>query len=306
MTATRFAFSQALLPLGDAEMLIGNPKIAGGMRSIAATEGPASENITWKKNVLTAPQNTGGIPHQATVVVDDFTVTFPVLAGDPNLWSLIEPHGKAFGVQDTPYAVVETSMLLIPHLEFDATLGLSHVVESGTSTVTNLTGGAATAPTPKTVPPNSAGNATWASAASTAGVVRQTITLTFLTATTASVVGQALGAMGTLTLGTPFVSSPAGFNITGTAGATPQVAGDVFYWRINPLTGGWSPAAPINTLFFPRCFISHDAIGRPYDNLGKSIVPLTVTPMYDVTAPAGKRVWCRGDMVAEGFSGILI
>jgi hypothetical protein len=64
----------------------------------------------------------------------------------------------------------------------------------------------------------------------------------------------------------------------------------------------WSPAAPANSLFFPRCYLSRGPIPRPRANGGKSIVTVTAVPMYYSAGPSGKRGWVRDDPVAKGYS----
>lgn len=67
----------------------------------------------------------------------------------------------------------------------------------------------------------------------------------------------------------------------------------------------WSPAAPVNSVYFPRCYISGGPIPRPYANGGKAIIQATITPMYYAAGPAGKRLWVRGDPVAKGYPNTL-
>jgi len=66
----------------------------------------------------------------------------------------------------------------------------------------------------------------------------------------------------------------------------------------------WSPvgAEPENSLFFPRGYLMHGDIPRPYDNGGKAIVDVTATAMFYAAGPAGKRVWVRGDPVTAGYT----
>lgn len=68
----------------------------------------------------------------------------------------------------------------------------------------------------------------------------------------------------------------------------------------------WSPAAPINSLFFPRAYLSRGAVPRPRAGGGKSTVQVTATPLYYSAGPAGKRGWVRGDPVAKGYTTFKI
>jgi hypothetical protein len=195
MPIQKYSFTQALQALGVAEIFTGDAFTADGMESLGAIEGAIREQITWRKNALTAPEHTGGLEHQATMVPESVQFVAPVILGDPDLIAKISPTGSGDGAEDSPTPVVTTSVLLIPRAEIpDA--GISY---DGTS------------------------------------------------------------------------YTPAGY--------TPQ-----------------------NWLFFPRAYLMHGEIPRPYDNGGKAIVDVTVTAMYYAAGPAGKRAWVRGDPVTAGYS----
>jgi hypothetical protein len=292
VTINRFALTQALLALGNAEVMIGNPFKAGGMKSLGAKEGPIQENISFTLNELTAPENTGGIPHQATSVVGAFTVTAPIVGGDPDLWAKIVPHGAQVGVSDNPVDVVETSMFLIPRKEIDPVLGLSHVAETGTSA------GVYTADS------GNVGNATVGTITGKVLGATHKVKITFLSATTFAVFSQYYGALANGTVGVAYTSAAVNFTVT--AGGTAMVAGDFGIIQLTAAGGGWSPAPPVNALFFPRCYVSHADVGRPYDNGGKSIIPVTFHPMYYAAGPPDRRVYVRGDPVAWGYGTLLI
>lgn len=166
---------------------------SAGWVSLGAKQGAITENISWRLNELTAPEQTGGVPHQATVVLDAFTFTVPIIAGDANLWAKIEPTGSKDGVSDSPTDVITTSCFLVPQAE---------IVE------------------------------------------------------------------------------PGGMSYNGTV---------------------WTPIAPVNSLFFPRCYLTHGDISRPYDDGGKSIIDVTFHPMYYAAGPLGKKLYVRGDPVAAGY-----
>jgi flagellar hook protein FlgE len=88
------------------------------------------------------------------------------------------------------------------------------------------------------------GNGTVTALAASASTVAQTVTMTATSATTFSVVGSVSGAMGTATVGTPFVSGPLSFTIA--AGSTAFATGDVITVPTTPLTLGNIKAIPIN------------------------------------------------------------
>ena len=70
------------------------------------------------------------------------------------------------------------------------------------------------------------GNGTISGVTAGAGSATETISITALDATHFSVTGSVSGALGTATVGTPFVSGPLSFSLA--AGTTPFVAGDTF------------------------------------------------------------------------------
>lgn len=194
MPIQKFSFTQALLALGVAEVFVGDWTVADGMESLGAIEGAIRENITWRKNALTAPEHTGGVEHQATVVPESVSFTAPVILGDPDVYAKISPTASKDGAPDSPTAVVTTGVLLVPRSEIP----------------------------------------------------------------------------------------DAGISYNGTV---------------------WSPDTPfVNSLFFPRAYLMHGDIPRPYDNGGKAIVDVTVTAMFYAAGPAGKRVWVRGDPVTAGYT----
>ncbi|HSB55147.1 MAG TPA: hypothetical protein VLD58_12355 [Gemmatimonadales bacterium] len=298
-TINRFAFTEAIRQMGDAEVWINELfSVAGGWRSLGAKEGAITEAQSWTQNALTAPEHTGGIPHKLQYVLASMAVTIPIIAGHPDLWDIISPTGAPYGVGSSPSDAKELSMFLVPRIEVPEGVGLSYTTPAGMSDPADNW-------TARQYPPNSSGNATVASITGKTAGVRQRITITFTSATAFTVVGSASGSLGTGTLGTPFTSTAIDF--TATAGAQPQAAGDVKYIMVEAFAGeGWSPAAPVNALFFPRCSISHGDVGRPYEQLGKSVVPVTIQPMFYASGPAGKQVYVRGDPVYHGYTTFKI
>jgi hypothetical protein len=168
---------------------------AGNWRSLGAKEGAITESLAYRLNELKAEEHTGGIPHQATVLVDGYTFTVPIIAGEDDLWALINPTGSSDGIADGPVDVVTTSAFLTPRDLLAPNVGL-------------------------------------------------------------------------------------GYN-----GAV------------------WTPAAPDKrTVFVPRVYLTPGDISRPYDNGGKSIVDVTFHPMYYAAGPQNKRLFVRGDPVAAGYT----
>jgi hypothetical protein len=163
---------------------------AGTWRTLGAKEGAVTESKAWRLNELRAEEHTGGIPHQANAVLENYTVTIPIIAGDDDLWAIIEPTGSKDGVEDNPVDVVTTSFFMIPKSE---------------------------------------------------------------------------------------IPEPGGLSYDGTV---------------------WTPKAPSNrALFMPRVYLTSGDIARPYENMGKSIVEVTIHPMYHAAGPAGKRLFVRGNPV---------
>lgn len=159
---------------------------------LGATEGETREDTEWTMNVLSAPEQTGQIPHQATTQLDRLDLVIPVIPGGQYFFTLTTPIGAKDGISDSFTAVKEKSLFLVP------------LTEVGTSLTYN--------------------------------------------------------------------------------GTT------------------WTSAAPVHSLFFPRCYLRHGAVRRPFADGGKSIVEVTATPMYYASGPADKRVFVRGDPVAAGYS----
>jgi hypothetical protein len=167
----------------------------GAWLSLGAKEGPITESGGYRLNELKAEELTGGIPHQATVVLEGYTITVPIIAGDDNLWAKISPLGTKDMAPDSPADVITTSGLLVPR---------------------------------------------------------------------------------------DLIIEPGGLSYDGAV---------------------WSPAAPDNRLvFIPRMYMTPGDISRPFDNGGKSIVEVTMHPMWFPAGPPGKRLYVRGDPVAAGYT----
>jgi flagellar hook protein FlgE len=87
------------------------------------------------------------------------------------------------------------------------------------------------------------GNGTISALGASASTVAQTVTMTATSATQFSVVGSVSGAMGTATVGTPFVSGPLSFTIA--AGSTAFATGDTITVPTTPLSLNNITAIPI-------------------------------------------------------------
>lgn len=114
---TPFTLTAALAAMGVAEVFLGDPMTASGMTSLGAVEGTITVNAPQTMNPLTAPELTGEVPHQTTIVFGAVNVTVPAILGDPAIWAKISPTGKKSGGNSIPQKVLETSVLIIPRSE---------------------------------------------------------------------------------------------------------------------------------------------------------------------------------------------
>jgi hypothetical protein len=121
---TPFELEEALRAMGVAEVFVGDPTVVAGMVSLGATEGEIGVEIVEGTNNLTAPELTGGIPHQAHTTLESAIVTVPLILGDPDLWARISATGTKGGGYSAPQPVQETTVLVIPRSELGA--GLSY------------------------------------------------------------------------------------------------------------------------------------------------------------------------------------
>ena len=58
----------------------------------------------------------------------------------------------------------------------------------------------------------------------------------------------------------------------------------------------------LNSILFGKGFLTHGDVSHPFENGGKSITPVTFTPMWDSRLPSGKNVWVRGNPVTQGVT----
>jgi hypothetical protein len=139
----RTVLTQALRRLGPAELFLGNPLVASGMVNVGALEGDRTGEIEWNRNVLTAPEYTGDIPHDMMVNVNAARITTSVIlnAQGAAIWPKISPVGRNSGGSDGFEPVVPTAALLIPRrelgqsLRWDAVAGAWERTEPGGAVV---------------------------------------------------------------------------------------------------------------------------------------------------------------------------
>lgn len=122
---TQFAFNALLKAIGVAEVFVGDPFTVGGMLPLGATEGEIRGEISYSNNNLTAPERTGGIPHQSQVNLDTANIIVPLIIGDPDLWEKIMPTGEKGGGYSSFQQPEYTTVLVVPRSEMSAggTLG---------------------------------------------------------------------------------------------------------------------------------------------------------------------------------------
>jgi hypothetical protein len=123
--------TEALQAIGNGQVFVGNPLIAGQMVALGAKEGAVTVEIEEQFNDLTAPELTGPTVHQRTLMGVNARVTIPVILGDTALYAKISPVGSRSGGWSSPQATVPTSVLVIPNQE----------VGGGLENATGLTGG---------------------------------------------------------------------------------------------------------------------------------------------------------------------
>jgi hypothetical protein len=203
MSISDTTLAAALTALGNGKVFIApSPTVIGAWSALGYIEGDPQENISYTLNMLKAPQQTGGVVHQATAVPsDDLSFVVPIVSGVAGLLAKLSPHGSEDGWGDNPVSVVERAMWFVPQALLDA------------------------------------------------------------------------------------------------AGGT--IGYDGAAWTP---TGIDTNANMANTLLFMRCFLMHGPIPRPYQQGGKGIVQVTITPMYYAAGPVNKKVWIRGNPVAKGLA----
>jgi hypothetical protein len=108
----------ALSAIGNAHVYIGNPFSAGGMAPLGQKEGAITMTITDEINELKAPEQTGPVVHQATVMGSTVSGSIPMIVDAAGLlYAKISPLGTAGGGSSVPTPVVPTCLLIIPDTE---------------------------------------------------------------------------------------------------------------------------------------------------------------------------------------------
>jgi hypothetical protein len=121
MSASRLTLAAALTAIGVAQVFVGDPYTAGGMEALGATEGDITFRNGLTSNDLTAPEYTGDIPHQTTVVQGVVEITVPLINGQLDVYDKISAVGDGSGGGwDAPQDVVTTTVLLMPLREMAA------------------------------------------------------------------------------------------------------------------------------------------------------------------------------------------
>src|SRR3954470_5821024 len=110
MSVARLALTAALQAVGNAQAYIGNPFLAGGLAPLGAKEGKINVEFEETANDLTAPELTGPMVHERTVMGIGCRITVPLIIGDTALYAKISPLGVRSGGYDSPQAVTPTSL----------------------------------------------------------------------------------------------------------------------------------------------------------------------------------------------------
>lgn len=68
----------------------------------------------------------------------------------------------------------------------------------------------------------------------------------------------------------------------------------------------WTPAAPLNSVWFWKVVPQRPDLSMAFDNGGKIILPVTFEVFYDNARPAGHRLFTVGDPVAAGITTVRV
>jgi hypothetical protein len=117
MSVARLALSAALQAIGNAQAYVGTPFVAAGLSPLGAKEGPIEVEVEEENNDLTAPELTGPMVHERTVMGVGVRITIPLILGDTALYAKINPLGSRSGGHDAPQAVTPTTLVIIPDSE---------------------------------------------------------------------------------------------------------------------------------------------------------------------------------------------
>lgn len=117
MTLALPTLTQALQAIGNAHLFVGDPFTASGLGALGQKEGELRFARSYQYSDLTAPELTGDVVHQRTIMGVGVTVTIPIILGDPLLYAKISPTGTKGGGWSNPQGVVTTSVVIFPDSE---------------------------------------------------------------------------------------------------------------------------------------------------------------------------------------------
>lgn len=118
MITNTLSLSEYINQLGFKYVFAGDPFTVSGMEMLGAIEGAVSVSPSYTLNNYTLPELTGEAVHEAIVMGAGLTVQIPLIMGNSELWSKISPTGTASGGYSTPQSVVETSLIIVPAVNF--------------------------------------------------------------------------------------------------------------------------------------------------------------------------------------------
>lgn len=117
-TYTWVDFTTALLRIGRAEVLVGDPLADESadleLSHVGVTEEPIQAEPNDEYNTLTLPEHTGPAPIQRYYMGEAPILTFNLIAADQASFDLMSPSGHRGAGYQAPIAVVEKTLALIP------------------------------------------------------------------------------------------------------------------------------------------------------------------------------------------------
>ena len=138
MAINKPVLTSAIKRLGPAEVFIGNPLVAASMLSLGTLEGARSGEIEYGENLLTMPEHSGEIAHDALVAISAARITCTIVLNGEGaaIWPKINPLGSNAGGSSGHKQAPTTAVLLIPQSE----LGLSLARDATNWTLTPESG----------------------------------------------------------------------------------------------------------------------------------------------------------------------
>lgn len=118
MSATAFSVSAVLKSIGVARVFMGDLLTVGGTVALP-TEGEITVPTTQTLNVMTAPEFTGDVPHDAWVLPGDLVITVPVIYGGTQTLGQFSAHAAASEGYSNPKRPTFTSLAIVPLIEMD-------------------------------------------------------------------------------------------------------------------------------------------------------------------------------------------